>query len=488
MRKLKSFAIVEALLAIAVFAAIVTTSFGAYIYGMQSSAMAGMRTRATSLANEGLEATRSIRDASFASLVDGPHGLLIASNKWTLSGTMDTTDIFSRVVDIQSVDATRKKVTSTISWQQSPQRTGQVQLVTYLTDWQKVTVPPSYLWSNPGADSVFDLTVANSGNNTADAISIAYLSNYTYLGRTNSGGSELIAMDVNNTTAPSIAGRRDLNGNPNAIVTYSNYAYIASTDNASELQIVDISNPATINQAGKLTSVDLTVANSGSNTADAMALAVDGSYLYMARNGGDEILIFNLANPAAPGNPVGRTSALVGVPSDIAISGNYAYVTTDDNSTELQVFNITNKTAPTRVGVLNINNGDQNANGLSVAVISSTNVLVGRQASGGAPELYSINVSAPSAPAISSTMEIGSDVRDIHFDAVLKHAFLATSDAGNDFKVIDIQSAPALPAPPPYGQLNIGNGPQRLVYDPVKNRCFVASSDDAQELQILKPQ
>lgn len=135
------FSLVEILLAVSIFGLLVTALVGGLIYGQESTALAGERARAVLLAEEGLEAVRNIRDAGFTNLTDGPHGLAIAANTWTLSGTSDTTDIFTRSLVISSVDATRKLITSTVSWPQNPQRTGSVVLTTYLTYWTKETGP-----------------------------------------------------------------------------------------------------------------------------------------------------------------------------------------------------------------------------------------------------------------------------------------------------------------------------------------------------------
>lgn len=130
------FSLVEILLAVSVFALIVSAFVGGLIFGKQSTAQAGMRSRAVLLAEEGLEAVRNIRDQNFAILTDGAHGLVVSGNQWELSGSSDTSDIFTRSVTISTVDANRKQVTSEVTWSQSPQRTGMVSAVSYLSNWQ----------------------------------------------------------------------------------------------------------------------------------------------------------------------------------------------------------------------------------------------------------------------------------------------------------------------------------------------------------------
>ena len=132
----KGFSLVEVLLAVSLFIFIITALVGAVIYGQESAAVSGARFRAELLAEEGLEASRNIRDNNFADLTNGDHGLAISENSWTFSGTSDTADIFNRRITISSVDADRKQITSTVAWRQTPQRSGSVSLTSYLTNWR----------------------------------------------------------------------------------------------------------------------------------------------------------------------------------------------------------------------------------------------------------------------------------------------------------------------------------------------------------------
>lgn len=139
----QGFSLVEVLLSVAVFALIVTALVGGLIYGQQSTVLAGMRSRAAILADEGLEAARNIRDENYSNLVNGTYGLAISSNQWTFSGSQDTTDIFSRQIVISTVDTKRKSITANITWQQNAQRNGLVSAVTYVTNWRTGSAPPA---------------------------------------------------------------------------------------------------------------------------------------------------------------------------------------------------------------------------------------------------------------------------------------------------------------------------------------------------------
>src|SRR3989344_2787064 len=81
------FSLVEVILSTSVFVLLVTALVGAYLYGQESTALAGNRARAALLAEEGLEAARNIRDAGFPNLTDGAYGLTTTSNQWNLSGS-----------------------------------------------------------------------------------------------------------------------------------------------------------------------------------------------------------------------------------------------------------------------------------------------------------------------------------------------------------------------------------------------------------------
>lgn len=136
------FSLVEVILSSAVFVLLVTALVGAYLYGQEATVLAGNRARAVMLAEEGLEATRNIRDAGFSNLTDGTYGLTTTGNQWNLSGTSDVVDIFTRQIVISSVDSNRKAIIANVSWQQNPQRTSTVSLVTRFTNWQASAPAP----------------------------------------------------------------------------------------------------------------------------------------------------------------------------------------------------------------------------------------------------------------------------------------------------------------------------------------------------------
>ncbi len=132
----KGFSLIEVLLTISIFSMFMVALIGVLSIGEESSSLAGKRIQAVYLAEEGLEALRNIRDENFINLVNGSYGLVKIGNQWNFSALPDVTDIFTRTINISTVNANIKLVTSTITWQQNLQRNGSVILTTYLTNWK----------------------------------------------------------------------------------------------------------------------------------------------------------------------------------------------------------------------------------------------------------------------------------------------------------------------------------------------------------------
>jgi len=134
------FSVVEVVVASAAFALLVTSLVGAILYFNKAVKRAGATTKAVFLVEEGLEATRNIRDENFSNLIDGTYGLSKAGGEWNFSGSSDITDIFTRQVEISTVDVNTKLIDSEVTWNQGQMPPGSVSLSTYLTYWQEEVI------------------------------------------------------------------------------------------------------------------------------------------------------------------------------------------------------------------------------------------------------------------------------------------------------------------------------------------------------------
>jgi len=106
-----------------------------------SDKVARGNTIATMLAQEGLEAVRSIRDAGWERLDAGEYGLDVSDGRWVFEGSQDEVPQLAngtRIIRIEDLEEGRKKVTAQVIWEISNQRVQDIELVTYLTNWKEV--------------------------------------------------------------------------------------------------------------------------------------------------------------------------------------------------------------------------------------------------------------------------------------------------------------------------------------------------------------
>lgn len=96
----KGFSLIELLVAMTVFTIGVSSVIFLTLDAHTVSRRSTERTQAILLAQEGLEATRSIRDGDFENLVNGSHGLVLQDGKWVFSNTSDTVGKFTRTVSV----------------------------------------------------------------------------------------------------------------------------------------------------------------------------------------------------------------------------------------------------------------------------------------------------------------------------------------------------------------------------------------------------
>lgn len=134
----QGFLLVETILTTALFVLFLTAFAGVYYYGLQSSSIAGDRSRAVMFAEEGQEAVRSIKNINFSNLTNGTHGLAFSNNLWTLSGTQDVSGPFTRQVIISDAGSNRKHATVNVTWQQTPDRLGSVSIPAMYSNWKTV--------------------------------------------------------------------------------------------------------------------------------------------------------------------------------------------------------------------------------------------------------------------------------------------------------------------------------------------------------------
>ena len=419
-RQQRGFLSMEVLLAAVIFGFLAVAVVGAFVYGRQSTAGSGEFDRATALADEGVEAVRNIRDAAYSNLVDGTYGLAQSGGQWTLSGSSDTTGIFTRQVVISTVDSTRKSIATTVSWS-----TGgvshQVVATGRLTNWAASITPPTPTWPNSILAGSLDLTGTTAG------FKVATSGSYAYVIRNVTGATNFFVVNISSPSAPTLSGSLTLAGTPTNIAVSGNFVYVANSNGSGEMQIVNVITP---------TAPALSSTFNAAGTAGALGVAIRGTTAFLVRTsstttGTNEFLTINVATPTAP--------ALLGSYNNninmnevyVPASGNFAYVATNSSTAEFLVVNIATLTAPTLQTSLNLSGS---VAATTIAGVGST-VYVGRTST-----LASIDITTPTAPVALGTLTTtgSATINDIDVDSAGLWAFLATANTTAEFQLVNI--------------------------------------------------
>jgi hypothetical protein len=453
------FSIVEILLAVAVFGLLVTSLIGAIVYGQTSAAGAGDRGRAVFLAEEGVEATRNIATAAYANLADGTYGLTQSANQWVLSGTSDTSGIYTRQVVIATAATNRKSITSTVTWVRPGGSTNSVSVTSRLANWAAATK----LWTNAIQAGSADVTGAANAVKTASVGNFAY----TVLSATT---NNFVITNVSNPAAPVNLSTITLAGTPTSIYVVGNYAYITNISDTAELQVVDISVPATpVLKA----SVDMI------GTGDGLGVFVSGNYAYVVRasdatTNANELTIVNVTTPITPTVTGGYNNNIA--MNDVTVSGTTAYIATSSTTAEMLIVNVATPAAPTLSGTFN---PTTTTTALTVAVFGTTALL------GTGTTLYTVNVATPATPTQLGSFTAAGIINEVDYDITNKFAFLGTVATAAEFQVVNI----ATPASMTLGKTVDITGTTSTLggisYNTSLDIVTGASAADTQEVTVL---
>jgi len=219
-----------------------------------------------------------------------------------------------------------------------------------------------------------------------NAVSVAASTHYAYV----VDGNALAAIDVADPASPTLVGGYSVERDARDVALSGTYAYVA--DGVAGLEVFDISNPADpehvggffvgapansvalagnhalLVAGGALHAIDISDPANPARVArydtgdDAQNVTVAGSFAYVASRSGTNSVggglhVINISNPANP-QRVGGYSNTNAV--DVAIVGNYAYLTAEPSRSPgggvvqtpgaLEVIDISNPATPNRVG------------------------------------------------------------------------------------------------------------------------------------------
>lgn len=453
------FSVVEVLLAVAVFGMLSTAIIGALVYGRSSTVSGGDRVRGDYLAEEGTEAVRNIRNAGYANLTDGTYGLVQSGNTWTLSGSSDTSGIYSRSVTIASNGTNRKLITSDVSWDGASN--GQTSVVTQLTNWA-ATLPK--VWSKATQYGGVDVTGTIAGYKVATAGS------YAYYVRNSATGPNFFIVNISTPTTPTVVGTLTLTGTPTNVFVSGNYAYVSNSSTSAELQIVNVTTPTAPTLTGTY--------NAAGTAGGGRSVYVVGTKAYLVRaanSGTDEFVIVNVATPSSPARIAGY--GLNVNMNDVYVNGTTAYVATGSDTQELLVINLANSPTLALGTALNLS-GTTDATTIAG---SGSSLVVGQ-----ATALYTVNAATALVPTLSATLTMPGTINDATFDTAHNYVDVGTSYASGELQIVNAANlaAPAvLKTVDMTGSIVLNGVAYNATYDIVPG----ASSNTAQEAVIFGP-
>lgn len=320
-----------------------------------------------------------------------------------------------------------------------------------------------------------DFTEVNSYNLSGnhDANTIEVVGTDAYIGRQNGTGADLHALDVSNpegtiTQAASLdvntsifdieldgvsdyiflttedntkelivvnrstfieSSFLDLIGNDNAraVINYGAHLYIGTDNNTQDFIILQTE----LGGWGSAASVGV-VDKLGEHDPTSLVIQSGFAYIATAENVSQpEFFIYDVSIPVSPvylgAFEVGSTI------TDMAVSGDFVYLSTTDDSRELDIINVGNKASPSREGSYDAT-GSIDANAVS---IFGNMVYLGRLQNTGT-EFFVIDVAISTSPTLSSSLEIGTDVNDIKADNT--DVYLATSSNTAELVSINVSN------------------------------------------------
>ncbi|MDD4409255.1 MAG: hypothetical protein PHW52_01220 [Candidatus Pacebacteria bacterium] len=466
----KGFVVVEALLSASILVIFFTAFVGIVVYNQKVYENLSNRQSALFLAEEGLEATRNLRDADYASLTDGAHGIGVSANKWIFSSASDNVGIFNRHISVTPISSEIKQVDSVVNWTSSNNIAQSVTLTTYLTNWAKLE-ENNVCWNNPYVQSGLSIGSCAAASETVVQGDYAYM--------VKAGTNYFSIIDVADPANPFLSGscanpNCSLSGTLYSVVVQGDYAHISSTNDNAELYTVNISNKA---------SPIRTDTYNATGAADGNVLWIDNNKLYMTReysnkNNQYEFNVFNLTSPDNPTFLGGLN--LENTCTDVVAVGNYAYLACTDTSREFQVVDVSNPASmsTTRRYSLNL----PGTTGWALSVIGNTAYIGMNDGT-----IYSINITNPQAPSVISSYDFEGSVYKI--TKINDTIIAAAGSSTNEIQIIDVSD--------PAAMINIGNvnvpggnfNPGGISYDVTKNRIFASgaclSANSNRELLIL---
>jgi hypothetical protein len=362
------------------------------------------------------------------------------------------------------------------------------------TTWSTGTVDATYgntsdLWGEtwtPADINSANFGLAFSAKNTAASSKTASVD---YLTITVTYAKEFYIFDVSNPTSPTFLGGlgnstfTGLNAVAVATSSTGSYAYALtnSTTGQSQLEVINVSNPATAAVVSTFPNISGTGMGQGVGTS----IFYSNSYVYvgLTKVSGPE---FNIIDVHVPGSPVYAGSYPLGATvNSIYVRGRFAFIAHPAGSQleQLTILDVSDPTNPVRVGGSS-NPVGTGATGKSIYNVGDT-AYVGRTTSSpgsvdSIAEFYKFGLDSSNPAAVAttsqSTFPLPTSGDGIYQMLVRDYlAFLLTGNAatGNGMlRILDLRTAPT---PPTFATVALPNAGAPAGLDCEGNYLYAAS-------------
>lgn len=454
--------IIEVIVTVAVFAVFSTSALFLILGSFESVRYGGEQEMALAFAQEGIDAARSIVNQGWGKLpFGGPYGLDSSLGYWQISGTGNEQGKFSRTINVDQVyrDASGNIVPTGILDPRTKKVISQV-------IWETLTGRPNMIslisYFSLWASLIWqETTIADFSDGTFTDTQVANIGDGAVtLSGTVGPGFACIAPTAVYNTPTSVADGQDV-----FVIGTTGYLVTNNDAGAPELYILNLTNQKEPTLYGSLN------LNAGGN-----GIVVSGNYAYIAsEDNNQELKIINVLNPTAPTqigfyNAPGTSDGL-----EIAVSGNYAYLVTVNNATgsEFYILNILNPASPTLVSSLDIG---ETVNSIQ---ISGNYAYLATGLNNG--ELVIVNIANSVSPQIVTIFDLpsNSDGKDLYLLGSYLY-FVTDSAPGSEFYIIDVTNpfSPAISY-----SLDIGGGPLSVVA--YGNNAFVGTNIANKEIIVI---
>ncbi|MEN9881424.1 MAG: hypothetical protein RLZZ308_607 [Candidatus Parcubacteria bacterium] len=159
---------------------------------------------------------------------------------------------------------------------------------------------------------------------------------------------------------------------------------------------------------------------------------VQGNYAYVIGAVSPVLYVVDVTSSTSP-QIVGSMN-LVGNLQNLAVQDNYAYVVSDDNTRELQVINITNKTTPS---LQSFYNAPSSADAMGIYV-TGTKAYMTRQNSG-QDEFAVLDINNPNNVALLGSLNLGATGFEVVASGT--YAYLASDNNVEELQIIDVSNS-----------------------------------------------